>query len=116
MKDDGPQIFEGQLKKRDFHGKIEATKLWRSRYFVLDKIEGELKYYDSKTKRKLNFKARKIPLRQLLWVKVRREKEKKVVLYLSCVCECVALCVALCMMLTLSLYLSLPLSHSLSLF
>ena len=41
-------ITRGPLKKKDYHGSTEVTKMWRNRYFVIDHQKGELRYYDNR--------------------------------------------------------------------
>ena len=41
-------ITRGPLKKKDYHGSTEVTKMWRNRYFVIDHKKGELRYYDNR--------------------------------------------------------------------
>ena len=61
-------ITEGPLKKKDYHGKAEMTKMWRNRYFVIDHQGGVIKYYDNKAQKRLNLKCRSIPFQDLISV------------------------------------------------
>ena len=49
-------ITRGPLKKKDYHGSTEVTKMWRNRYFVIDHKKGELRYYDNRYVQNKEFK------------------------------------------------------------
>ena len=60
-------ITRGPLKKKDYHGSTEVTKMWRNRYFVIDHKKGELRYYDNRYVQNKEFKYFAILWRDCQW-------------------------------------------------
>ena len=67
--------MEGPLSKKDDKGhRGRVVRLFRSRYFVLSHSKGVLTYYDNKTKRNLNYKPRKIAIKDFIMVRGTAQK------------------------------------------
>ena len=68
-------ITRGPLKKKDYHGSTNVTKLWRNRFFVIDHQKGELRYYDNRTKEKIGYRPRVVKFEQLISIYYPKKKQ-----------------------------------------
>ena len=67
-------ITRGPLKKKDYHGSSQMTKLWRNRYFVVDHKKGELRYYDNRTKEKIGYRPRTVKFEELISINYHKKR------------------------------------------